>query len=301
MIDKELFAQVRRIQVRTNRMVSDVMAGGYSSVFRGSGIEFDEVREYSEGDDIRSVDWNVTARTGKPFIKKYVEERELTVLFLLDLSGSTDFGTVRRKPGAKVRSVRETTAEFCACMSLAAARNNDKAGLIGFSDRIERYVPAKKGSQHVLRLIREVLSLGGQGRGSDIAGALDYAARVQRKRAVIFLVSDFFATGYAKALRRLAGRHDLIAVRIHDPHTRKLPNAGLLHLRDMESGAAIWVDSGSRRVRAAYAESLRRWQQAYRDGLRRSRVDSMEIYPEASIAEPILKFFRMRELRGSHG
>ena len=301
MIDKELLAQVRRIKVRTNRMVSDVMAGGYSSVFRGSGIEFDEVREYAEGDDIRAVDWNVTARAGKPFIKKYVEERELTVLFLLDLSGSTGFGTVRRKPGARVRSVRETAAEFCACMSLAAARNNDKAGLIGFSDRIERYVPAKKGSQHVLRLIREALSLRGAGRGSDLAGALDYAARVQRKRAVIFLISDFFDSGYAKALRRLAQRHDLIAVRIHDPHTRELPNAGLLHLRDMESGAATWVDSGSRRVRAAYAESMRRWDQAFRDDLRRSRVDSMEIHPEASIADPILKFFRMRELRGAHG
>ena len=301
MIDRELLAQVRRIQVRTNRMVSDVMAGGYSSVFRGSGIEFDEVREYAEGDDIRAVDWNVTARTGKPFIKKYVEERELTVLFLLDLSGSTDFGSVRRRSGVRVRSVRDTAAEFCACISLAAARNNDKAGLIGFSDRIERYVPAKKGSQHVSRLIRETLQLRGEGRGTDLAGALDYAARVQRKRAVVFLISDFFATGYSKALQRLARRHDLIAVRIHDPHTRELPTAGLLHLRDMETGEASWVDSGSRRVRAAYKERLRRWNQAFSDELRRSRVDSLEIHPEKGVADPILRFFRMRELRGAHG
>ncbi len=301
MIDKELLAQVRRIQVRTNRMVSDVMAGGYSSVFRGSGIEFDEVREYSEGDDIRAVDWNVTARTGKPYIKKYVEERELTVLFIMDLSASASFGTVRRKGGDELRSVRETAAEFCAAMALAAARNNDKAGLIGFSDRIERYVPAKKGSQHMLRLIREALALRGEGRGSDLAGALEYAARVQRKRAVIFLVSDFFAQDYARPLRKLAQRHDLIAVRIHDRHTRELPKAGLLHLRDLETGKATWVDSSSSRVRSAYARSLENWHASFRDTIRSARVDCLEIQPEQSIADPILRFFRMRELRGAHG
>ncbi len=298
MIDREILAQVRRIQVRTNRMVTDVMTGGYISVFRGTGIEFDEVREFVEGDDVRSVDWNVTARTGRPHIKKYMEERELTVLFLLDLSASTGFGTAER--GDRRRTVRETAAEFCACIALAAARNNDKTGLIAFSDRIELYVPAKKGPRHVLRLIRDALALQPEGTATNLTEALEYAARVQRKRAVVFLISDFLTSGYERALRLLARRHDVVAVRILDRRSTELEPAGLLHLRDAETGAAVWVDSDSRRVREAYAERMREWDARLRDTLTKAGVDLLKVWPDRSVADPIVRFFRMRELRGGH-
>jgi uncharacterized protein (DUF58 family) len=298
-IEPEILAQVKRIQVRTNRLVTDVMSGGYTSVFRGTGIEFDEVREYVEGDDPRMVDWNVTARTGRPYVKKYMEERELTVLFLLDVSASTRFGTTP-DPRGGVRTVRETAAEFCACIALAAQRNNDKTGLIAFSDRTELYVPAKKGSFHVLRLIREVLALGAQGRGSDLAAALDYAGRVQRKRAIVFVISDFLVPDFQRALSLVARRHDVVAVRIMDPKTRELPRAGLLHLRDLETGRADWVDTSSRRVREAYAATMRRREAQLLDVFKRARVDHMNVWPHRSVADPIVRFFHMRELRGAH-
>ncbi len=301
MIDREILAQVRRIQVRTNRMVTDVMSGGYTSVFRGSGIEFDEVREFVDGDDVRSVDWNVTARTGRPHVKKYMEERELTVLFVLDISASTGFGTVRREGREGRRTVRETAAEFCACLALAAARNNDKIGMITFTDEVELYIPAKKGSQHVLRLIREALAAEGKKEGTDLAAAIDYATRVQRKRAVVFVISDFLGDGYEKSLKLLGRRHDVVAVRLRDPHTRELPKAGLVHLRDAETGTSQWIDTRSARVRDAYATRLREHDERFVSMLRRARVDLLEIAPERSVVEPIMKFFRMRELRGAHG
>ncbi len=300
MIDPEILAQVRRIQVRTNRMVNDVMVGGYTSTFRGTGIEFDEVREFVEGDDPRTVDWNVTARTGRPHIKKFMEERELTVLFLLDASASTGFGTVQKEGGTGVRTVRDVAAEFCACLALAASRNNDKAGLIAFTDHVERYVPAKKGSSHVLRLIREVLALETEGTGSDLAAALEYAARVQRKRSIVFIVSDFLVPDYQRPLNLLARRHDVVAVRILDPHSVELPRAGLLNLRDTETGRRVLVDTGSRRVREAYARRMREHDERFAATLRRAGVDRMELSPDKSVADPIVKFFRMRELRGAH-
>ena len=300
MIDPEILSQVRRIKVRTNRLVNDVMVGGYTSTFRGSGIEFDEVREFVEGDDPRTVDWNVTARTGRPHIKKFMEERELTVLFLLDLSASMGFGTVAREGGVGVRTVRDVAAEFCACLALAASRNNDKAGLIAFSDRVELYVPAKKRSRHMLRLIREVVALRAEGTGSDLTAALEYAGKVQRKRAVIFLVSDFLASGYKQALRLLARRHDVIAVRILDPTTSDLPRAGLIHLRDLESGRPMLVDSSAARVREAYQDLMRRHEEEFTGTLRRAGVDCLDLATDRGIADPIFEFFRMRELRGAH-
>ncbi len=305
MIDRELLAQVRRIEVRTNRLVTDVMSGGYLSVFRGAGIEFDEVREFVEGDDPRAVDWNVTARTGRPHIKKYVEERELTVLFLLDMSASTRFGT----PGAggRRRLVRETMAQFCACLALAAARNNDKTGLVAFSDRIERWVPAKKGQRHVLRLIREALALEPEGRGTDLAAALEYAGHVQRKRAVLFVVSDFLVPqperSFGRALRILARRHDVVAVPVLDPATQRAPAAGLLQLVDAERGTSRWIDFGARRVRAAHDAAIGRHAAALEELFRRAGVDRIPLAlgPDESVAEPIVRFFRMRELRGARG
>lgn len=299
MIDPEILAQVKRIQVRTSRLVTDVMSGGYTSVFRGTGIEFDEVREYVDGDDPRMVDWNVTARTGRPHVKKYMEERELTVLLLLDVSASTGFGTTP-KPRGGARTVLETAAEFCACIALAAQRNNDKTGLIAFSHDIELHVPPNKGSFHVLRLIRDVLTLGPRGHGSDLAAALDYAGRVQRKRAILFVISDFLVPDFERPLNLLARRHDVVAVRIMDPATWELPRAGLLHLRDLETGAADWVDTGSRRVRAAHAARMRQQQAQLLQTFRRARIDHMEVWPHRSVADPIVRFFQMRELRGAH-
>lgn len=306
-LDPELLAAARRIQVRADRLVTDVMAGGYSSVFRGSGIEFDEVREFAEGDDLRSVDWNVTARTGRPFVKKFVEERELTVLFLLDQSASMAFGT--HPPGSQRRDVGQTAALFVGCVAFAAARNHDKAGLIAFTDRIERYVPAKKGRNHVLRLIREACEPPLPGAATALAEALDYAGRVQRRPAIVFVVSDFLgpAVNWREPLRRLAQRHDLIAVRIRDPFAAgldraggdvaALPRCGLLRLADVESGALVEVDTDSAAVRA---ELVRRWRaerQAWQDLCRLARVDLLDVPTTGSVADPLVRFFRMREQR----
>ncbi len=306
-LDPELLAEARRIQVRADRMVTDVMAGGYSSVFRGSGIEFDEVREFAEGDELRSVDWNVTARVGRPFVKKFVEERELTVLFLLDVSASMRFGT--SPPGRARRTAGTTAALFVGCVAFAAARNNDKAGLITFSDRIERYVPAKKGRNHVLRLIREALVPPMVGARTGLEQALDYAGRVQRRRAIVFVVSDFLGADVARKLRLLSQRHDVIAVRIRDPFAAgldrvagdvgALPNAGLLHLADPETGQTFLVDTASRSVRERVQANWRLERQRLLEACRSTGVDLLDVPTEGSVAEPLVRFFRMRELRGA--
>ena len=298
-LDRDALAEIRRIQVRTDRMVTDVLAGGYSSVFRGSGIEFEEVREFMEGDDPRSIDWNVTARTGKPHIKKFVEERELTVLLLLDLSASTRFGTREPSATGRLRTVRETAAIFCGCVAFAAARNNDKAGLISFTDRIERHLPAKKGRGHVLRLIRDACAQVPEGSGTDLGAALEFAGRVQRRRAVVFLVTDAFAVLPEHEMRVLSGRHDLVLVRVRDPRSEQLPAAGLLRLRDHETGAERWVDTSSRRVRIAFEQSVARSRAVADEACRRAGVDVLDVSTHGSVADPIVRFFRMRERRGA--
>lgn len=307
-LDPELLAEARRIQVRADRMVTDVMAGGYSSVFRGSGIEFDEVREFAEGDELRSVDWNVTARQGRPFVKKFVEERELSVLFLLDVSASMAFGT--RPPASPARrAVATTAALFVGCVAFAAARNNDKAGLITFTDRVQRYVPAKKGRNHVLRLIREACEPPLRSARTDLALALDYAGRVQRKRAIVFVVSDFLGGDCAAKLRLLAQRHDVIAVRVRDPFAAgldraagdvgALPDAGLVQFADPESGRTVTVDTASARVRRTLQANWRAERQQLLETCRRAGVDLLDVPTEGSVAEPLVRFFRMRELRGA--
>ncbi|MFN0204763.1 MAG: DUF58 domain-containing protein [Planctomycetota bacterium] len=298
MIDPEILRQVRRIQVRTSRLVTDVMAGGYNSVFRGSGIEFDEVREYSEGDDPRTVDWNVTARTGRPHVKKFVEERELTVLFLLDLSASMRAGFVRR-------SARDAAAELCACLALSAIRNNDKVGLIAFTDRIERYVPAKKGIGHVLRIVRDCLAHEPAGTQTNMTAALEFAGRVVRRKSILFLVSDF-QTGSEdeKTLRIVSRRHDVIAARLLFPEAQILTNTrnrGLIHFRDYETGRELVRDFSSAAVRAAFANNLEQWRKKVDDRFRRARIDVMDVPVELPVVDPILKFFRKRESRAAHG
>ena len=313
-VDRELLAQVRRIQVRTRRLVTDVVTGGYSSVFRGSGIEFDEIREYADGDDIRAVDWNVTARVGRPFVKTYVEERELTVRFLLDSSPSMQFGSRMRANGGVVRRLRDAAAEVCACLALAAGRNNDKVGLIRFSDHVEHDVPAKKGSQHLLRLIRDMLApeqraAGGLGVcGTDFVQAIEHAVRVQRKRAVLFLVSDFAGclnedgtALFEKPLSRLARKHDVTAVVVRDPVQVELPRVGLVNVRDIETGQAVVIDTASSTVRRVHQERVAAFDERLNGVFRRCRVDRMDIRTDHSVADPIVRFFRMRERRGMHG
>jgi uncharacterized protein (DUF58 family) len=292
MIDPEILKQVRLIQVKSNRLVTDVMSGGYSSVFRGSGIEFDEVREYVEGDDQRSVDWNVTARVGRPYIKKYVEERELTVVFLVALSASS-------RGGAGRRSVREAAAELSACLALSAIRNNDKVGLIAFTDAVERYVPPKKGIGHVLRIVRDCLALEPSGTKTNLVPALELAARVLRRRAILFLVSDFLTEGYERELALCGRRHDLIAVRLLPPEL-ELAGRGLLRVRDLETGAEHLVDASSPRVRASHQRSVAAWKQRTRETLLRAGVDIMDVPIDRSVVDPILAFFQMRERRGAH-
>jgi len=292
----ELLAEVRRIDVMSRRLVTDVMAGGYLSVFRGAGIEFDEVREYAEGDDPRSVDWSVTARMGRPFVKTYVDEREQTVLFLLDLSASMTGGF-----GAW--SSRQTAARVCACLALAAARNDDKVGLVAFSDGVDRFVPPKKGVGHVLRIVRDCLALPGREARTDPTPALELVARAVRRRAVVFVVSDFLAGAWRTPLTLAARRHDVVAVRMLPPEL-ELPDLGLVRLRDPEGATATLVDTGAPAVRAAYAARVAAWREATDAAFVRAKVDVLDVPvprtpgPEA-IAGPILSFFRMRELRGA--
>ncbi len=292
----ELLKEVRRIEVHSKRLVTGVMAGGYSSVFRGAGIEFDEVREYVEGDDPRSVDWNVTARIGRPYIKKYKDERDLTVLFLLDLSAST-------LGGFGHWSVRQTAARICACLGLSAVRNNDRVGLIAFSDHVEKNVPALKGIGHALRIVRDCLALPRTSDGTDLAPALELASRAARMHSVVFVMSDFLTTGWERALSLCARRHDVIAVRLISPELESVAS-GLVRVRDLESSRVHVVDWGDRRVREAYRERVESWQRRTEATLRRVGVDRMDVRvprepDKEAVARPILKFFRMREVRGA--
>ena len=254
MIPKELTKKIRYIQIYTSKAVNDVLAGEYHSVFKGQGMEFDEVRAYQPGDDIKTIDWNVTARTGLPYVKRYVEEREITVFFLVDLSASGFFGSLDKLKN-------EIAAEFCALLAFSAIKNNDKVGLIVFTDTIELFIPPAKGTSHVLRLIRELLFFGpGKKRaraGTDIALALDYLGRVLHKRGVVFLVSDFLDQDFEKTLGVLARRHDLIAVTVADPRECALPDVGLMEIQDAETGAQVLVDTGDKEVRRRYEELAR--------------------------------------------
>jgi uncharacterized protein (DUF58 family) len=288
MIPKEILQKVRAIEIRTRSLVNDVFAGEYSSVFRGRGREFAEVREYLIGDDVREIDWNVTARTGVPHVKKFVEEREQTVMFLVDASGSLDFGSVRRMKG-------EVAAEIAAALAFSAIRNNDKVGAMFFTDRVELYIPPKKGKNHVLRVIREMLYFRPEGRATDVAAALEHLSRVIRRRAVVFVLSDFVAPDYSKALRVANRRHDLIAITVADPAEDELPAIGLTHFIDAETGEDRLVDLADPRTRAEH-RARRADVRARRERLfRRSRVDAIDVATNAPWTEPLIAFFRRRE------
>ena len=295
MISKELVKKIRYIQIYTSKAVNDVLAGEYQSVFKGQGMEFDEVRSYQPGDDIRTIDWNVTARTGHPYVKRYVEEREITVFFLVDLSASGAFGT-------REKLKNEIAAEFCALLAFSAIKNNDKVGLIVFTDTIELFIPPAKGTSHVLRLIRELLYFSpGTGReraGTNIALALDYLGRVLHKRGVVFLVSDFLDRDYEKTLAVLARRHDLIAVTVADPREYSLPDVGLLEVEDAETGAAVLVDTGSAELRSRYAELAREKTGKLATLFKKTGIDHIELITDRDYVLDLVKFFRKRMKKG---
>jgi uncharacterized protein (DUF58 family) len=294
---RDVLRQVRQIELRTRGLVTSIFGGEYQSVFRGQGMEFSEVREYEPGDDVRNIDWNVTARTGHPYVKKHVEERELTVLLVVDLSGSEQFGT-------RGRFKAELAAELAAVLALSAVRNNDRVGLLIFSDHVEHVVPPRKGRRHALRLIRDVLAFRPRGRGTDIPGALDYAARLLAHRGIIFLLSDFAARAGAdaedderweKTLRLVSRRHDVVGVSISDPAELDLPDVGIVALEDPETGELTWVDTGRVDVHEAFADLLARERSRTRRLFRRLGVDEIEVRTDEPYVKPLLAFFRQRE------
>lgn len=290
MIPKEVLKKVRQIQIRTSRTVNDVLAGQYHSAFRGRGVEFEEVSPYQIGDDVRLIDWNVSARYGEPFIKKFREERELTVMLVVDVSPSGFFGSVNQFK-------MDMAAELGAVLAFSAIRSNDRVGLILFSDVVEKYVPAKKGTRHVLRLIRELLYHEPTGRGTNIGEALGFLNRVTLRKSVCFLVSDFLGSEYESAVRIARRRHDLIPVVVSDPREQELPRVGFLELEDPETGERMVLDAGSRATREAFASHVQRLTED-RDALfRRMDTDTVNVRTDRSYVEPLVRFFRKRERR----
>lgn len=324
MLASEIIRRVKEIQVRTGRQVADVLAGEYISVFKGGGIEFDEVRPYVPGDDVRSIDWNVTARTGEAYIKRYVEERQLTLMLMADISASQDFGS-------KNRSKREAAAEFCALLAFSAIRNDDKVGLVLFHSDIEQYVPPRKGQKHALRVVREVLAHGegapeyhskadGQNKAwlarlggglfksakkalrsaqqaTDINQAMQFLLTVSKRRSVCFIVSDFLDENFETALTTANQKHDVIAVLITDPRELTMPDVGLIALRDAETGTAKLYDTGSSAFRQTLADTAQQRVRELERRLRRRGIDLIHIDASGSVVEPLVKFFRMRERR----
>ena len=290
MIPKEILKKVKRIEITTKGMVNDVFSGEYHSVFKGRGMEFSEVREYQVGDDIRTIDWNVTARMGHPYVKIFEEERELTVMLLVDVSSSGNFGTHERMKG-------EIAIEICALLAFSAIKNNDKVGLIIFTDGIEKFIPPKKGKSHVLRVLRELLYHKPQGTQTDISNALEYLNRVSKRRSVVFLVSDFINAGYEKALQIANRRHDMVAITVTDPRELQLPDVGFIELEDAETGEIVLLDTSYSEVRSVYAK------QSSQDIMSRNKlfksinVDHIDIQTDRPYIDPLIKFFRMRAKR----
>lgn len=290
MIPREVLQKIRRIQLRTSHRVDELLAGTWNSAFKGRGIEFEEVRPYQIGDDVRAIDWNVTARSDQPYIKLFREERELAVHLLVDLSGSQSFGTQQQ-------TKRDMVAELGATVAMSAIKNGDRVGLTLFTDAIEKSVPPRKGSRHVLRLIRELLYLQPMSTGTNIRTALEHLNRTVKRRAVVFLISDFQDRDYEQALKIARRRHDLIPVVITDPREQEIPNVGLLRLRDSETGEVIVLDTASKRNR----DALRQWhaeQAAERDALfRRLKIEPLHLETARDLVEPLRQYFHQRENR----
>lgn len=290
MDQKELFKKIRRIEIRTKRLVNDLFSGEYHSTFKGQGMEFEEVRQYQPGDDIRLIDWNVTARTGYPHVKKFREERELSVIFLVDASSSGAFGT-------RERYKADAAAELCAVLSFSAVKNNDKVGMIIFTDKIEKFIPPKKGKSHVLRLVREVLHFKPEGTRTDISGALEYFNRVIKKKSVVFLISDFLSEDYMTPLRIANRKHDVIALKISDPRELQFENVGLIELEDAETGETLLIDTASGAFRSDFAAQAEADNFGLKRSLRLINLDFIQIITNQSYILPLINFFKMREKR----
>ena len=290
MIPKDILKKIQQIQIHTRRLVNEAFVGEYHSVFKGRGMEFDEVREYQPGDEIRTIDWNVTARMGHPFIKRYVEERELTVMLLVDVSASGNFGSIKHLKN-------EVATEICAILALSAIKNNDKVGMIMFTDKIEKFIPPKKGPKHVLRVIRELLCSQPTGKGTNISVALEYLNKITHRRTISFVVSDFIANDYAHALRIANKRHDMIAITIVDPREQELPNVGFIELRDAESDEILLLDTADSLARREFGALNNRRRLEQSRLFRSMGVDEILINTNRHHVEPIVRFFRMREKR----
>ena len=290
MIPKEILKKVRQIEIRTGRLVNDVFAGEYESIFKGRGMEFHEVREYVPGDDIRSIDWNVTARAGHPYVKKFIEERELTVIIMADISGSGNFGTRNKM---KI----ELMAEIGAVLSFSAIRNNDKIGLLLFTDKVEKFIPPKKGRPHVLRVIRELLYYKPGSRKTSIKSALEYLGKVLKKRSVVFLISDFMDTDYERLLRILNKRHDIVGISISDPREKDLPDMGLAEFEDAETGEVLFLDTGDELLKKELAKKRLSFVDSRNKAFRAMGLDSIDISTDKPYIKPLILFFRMRAKR----
>lgn len=290
MIPNDIIRQIKRIEIRTTRLVENVFGGQYLSVFKGHGIEFAEVREYIPGDDIRAIDWNVTARTGAAHIKLFHEERELSIVFAVDISSSLNYGT-----NEKFKS--EIAAEICAVLAFSAFKNNDRVGLLLFSDNVEKYIPLKKGHQHALRIIREVLYFTPQHKRTDIKGSIEALNKMLRNQSVVFLISDFLDIGYEKPLKVLARNHDVIAIHIFDPSEYDLPDAGILYVEDPETNVKSIIDTHDRKIRDSFREKALAQKDQIDSFFNSKGIDKINIDATLSYVDPLRRFFEIREKR----
>ena len=288
MLTKELLKQVKQIEIKTRGVVNEVFSGEYHSVFKGRGMEFSEVREYQIGDDIRTIDWNVTARFGHPFVKIFEEERELTVMLVIDMSGSLLFGSVEK-------TKQQIAAELSAILAFSAMKNNDKVGLILFTDRIEKFVPPKKGRSHGLRIIREVLSFKPAGNTTDIKGALEYLNHTIKRKSIAFLISDYIDDGYEKIMNIVGKKHDLIGIVLKDPREKDIPKSGLVKFKDAETGRLRYIDTSSKKVQKSFTETIQFHDDLRKNIFMKSRLDAINIDIGDSYVKPLVNFFRKRE------
>ncbi len=290
MIPAHIIKKIKRIHIKSSKTVTSIMAGQYKSVFRGSGIEFEEVREYSPGDDVKALDWKVSARLGKPFIKLYTEERESIVMLLIDMSASLKFGTFF---GSKLERVAETAS----VLAFNAIKNNDKVGVLFFTDQVEKYIPPKKGSSHIWRVIKEIFTFVPQGKGTNISAALDYLGKISKKRSFVFVLSDFFDDGYLKSLRAVRQKHETIGVMIVDPGSAQLPAKGIITLSDFETGQELVFDGFNKQVRKQFSTIKKSHLQQTKDLFLKAKSDVIELSTQASVSDTLLQYFRFRERR----
>lgn len=290
MTAKEIFKKVRKIEIKTRGLSRQVFSGQYHSVFKGRGMAFSEVREYQYGDDVRTIDWNVTARFNKPYIKIFEEERELTVMLLIDVSGSNNFGT-------NTNFKLDVITEIAAVLAFSAIQNNDKVGVIFFSDKIEKFIPPKKGSSHILRIIRELVDFKADNKGTNITEALKFLTNAIKKRCTAFLISDFICDNYSEALKIASNKHDLMAIRVSDERESILPNVGMVQLKDAETGEIIWVDTSSKEVRKHFENNVKKLTDKIHDIVKKSGVDLAEVSTGEDYVIPLMKMFKKREAR----